>query len=91
MCSFKDWAKGPCALKTYSDVKGFGNFTRMSAVEGQSVVNVPGPVSDKKSAAMRNAIKNTISVDINSSLMAILYFQSVFIAVRSVCCAYQCP
>lgn len=78
-------------MKTLSDVKGFGDFTRMSTVEGQSVVNVPDPFSDEKSAVMRNTMKNTISVDINSSLMAILYFQSVFIAVRSVCCAYQCP
>jgi len=38
------------------DAQQFRNFTRMSAVEVQSLVNMRGPVIGKQDTAMRNAI-----------------------------------
>jgi hypothetical protein len=38
------------------DAQQFRNFTRMSAMEFQSLVNVLGPVIGKQDTAMRNAI-----------------------------------
>jgi hypothetical protein len=38
------------------DAQQFKNFTRMSAVEVQSLVNMLGPVIGKQDTAMRNAI-----------------------------------
>jgi hypothetical protein len=38
------------------DAQQFRNFTRMSAVEVQSLVNILGPVIGKQDTAMRNAI-----------------------------------
>jgi hypothetical protein len=38
------------------DAQQFRNFTRMSAVEVQSLVNLLGPVVGKQDTAMRNAI-----------------------------------
>jgi hypothetical protein len=38
------------------DAQQFRNFTRMSAVEVQSLVNMLGPVIGKQDTAMRNAI-----------------------------------
>jgi hypothetical protein len=38
------------------DFQQFRNFTRMSAVEFESLVNLLGPVIGKQDTAMRNAI-----------------------------------
>jgi hypothetical protein len=38
------------------DAQQFRNFTRMSAVEVQSLVNLLGPVIGKQDTAIRNAI-----------------------------------
>ena len=48
----------------FEDAQQIGNFTRMSAVEVQSPVNMLGPVIGKQDTAMRNAI----SVEGNTSL-----------------------
>ena len=50
------------------DAQQFRNFTRMSAVEVQSLVNMLGPVIGKEDTAMRN----TISVE--ESVIVILCF-----------------
>ena len=44
-----------CELQL-EDTQQFRNFTRMSAMEVQSVVNMLGPVIGKQDTAMRNAI-----------------------------------
>jgi len=38
------------------DAQQFRNFTRLSAVEVQSLVNMLGPVNGKQDTAMRNAV-----------------------------------
>jgi hypothetical protein len=38
------------------DAQQFRNFTRMSAVEVQSLVNMLDPMTDKQDTTMRNAV-----------------------------------
>jgi hypothetical protein len=56
-CWVKDWVKRRCQLGAYmqliselqlEDAHQFRNFTRMSAVEVQSLVNMLGPVIGKQ-------------------------------------------
>ena len=44
-----------CELQ-FEDTQQFRNFTRMSAMEVQSVVNMLGPVIGKQDTAVRNKI-----------------------------------
>ncbi|GFG28311.1 hypothetical protein Cfor_11326 [Coptotermes formosanus] len=64
-CWVKDWIKRRYQLGAYTqlimelqleDAQQFRNFTRMSAVEVQSLVNLLGPVIGKQDTAMRQAI-----------------------------------
>jgi hypothetical protein len=64
-CSVKNWVRRRDRQGAYihliselqlEDVQQFRNFTRMSAVEVQSLVNMLGPVIGKQDTAMRNAI-----------------------------------
>jgi hypothetical protein len=61
----KDWIKKRYQLGAYTqlimelqleDAQQFRNFTRMSAVQVQSLVNLLGPVIRKQGTAMRQAI-----------------------------------
>ncbi|GFG34723.1 hypothetical protein Cfor_02982 [Coptotermes formosanus] len=64
-CWVKDWIKKRYQLGAYTqlimelqleDAQQFRNFTRMSAVQVQSLVNLLGPVIGKQDTAMRQAI-----------------------------------
>jgi len=64
-CWVKNWVRKRDRQGTYTqlirepqleDAQQFRNFTRMSAVEVQSLVNMLGPVIGKQDTAMRNAI-----------------------------------
>ena len=64
-CWVKNWVRRRDRQGAYTqlicelqleDAQQFRNFTRMSAVEVQSLVNMLGPVIGKQDTAMRNAI-----------------------------------
>jgi len=64
-CWVKNWVRRHDRQGAYTqlirelqleDAQQFRNFTRMSAVEVQSLVNMLGPVIDKQDTAMRNAV-----------------------------------
>jgi hypothetical protein len=64
-CWVKDWVKRHYQLEAYTqlvrelqpeDAQKFRNFTRMSAVEVQRLVKMPGPMIGKQDKAMRDAI-----------------------------------
>jgi len=64
-CWVKNWVRRRDQQGAYTqlirelqleDAQQFRNFTRLSAVEVQSLVNMLGPVIGKKDTAMRNAI-----------------------------------
>ena len=64
-CWVKNWVRRRDRQGAYTqlicelqleDAQKFRNFTRMSAVEVQSLVNMLGPVIGKQDTAMRNAI-----------------------------------
>jgi len=64
-CWIKNWVRRHDRQGAYTqlicelqleDVQQFRNFTRMSAVEVQRLVNILGPVIGKQDTAMRNAI-----------------------------------
>jgi len=64
-CWVKNWVRRRDRQGAYTqlicelqleDAQKFRNFTRMSAVEVQSLVNMLGPVISKQDTAMRNAI-----------------------------------
>ena len=63
-CRVKDWVKRRYPLGAHTqlvselqleDAQQFWNFTRMSAVEVQSLVNMMGPIIGKQYTCMRNA------------------------------------
>ena len=64
-CWVKNWVRRRDRQGAYTqfiyelqleDAQQFRNFTRMSAVKVQRLVNMLGPVIDKQGRAMRNAI-----------------------------------
>jgi len=64
-CWVKNWVRRRDQQGAYTqlirelqleDAQQFRNFTRLSAVEVQSLVNMLGPVIGKKDTTMRNAI-----------------------------------
>ena len=64
-CWVKNWVRRRDRQAAYTqliselqleDAQQFRNFTRMSAVEVQILVNMLGPVIGKQDTAMRNAI-----------------------------------
>ena len=64
-CWVKNWVRRRDRQGAYTqlmrelqleDAQQFRNFTRLSAVEVQSLVNMLGPVIGKKDTAMRNAV-----------------------------------
>jgi hypothetical protein len=52
------------------DAQQFRNFTRMSAVEVQSLVNMLGPLIGKQDTAMTNAVSVEARVIVTLSFLA---------------------
>ena len=78
-CWVKNWVRRRDRQGAYTqlihelqleDAQQFRNFTRMSAVEVQRLVNMLGPVIGKQDTAMRNAISVEESVMVTLRFLA---------------------
>jgi len=78
-CSVKNWARRHDRQGAYTqliselqleDAQQFRNFTRMSAVEVQSLVNMLGPVIGNQDTTMRNTVSVEERVIVTLRFMA---------------------